>query len=310
MKGIIYKATSKTSGKCYIGETLTTLEERKYSHEKHASSFNTPKYKFQNAINELGFDDFEWEILEELNALTTKELKKILHIKERYYIKKYNTFENGYNSSRGNYIFSGELNSNFVEITIDKNEYLEFCSHGYNRSEQAKKFGYTPDQIKTYRKRIIFENPELKELLDKYNALAAKRALQKRIDNNNTFTAYGKDNPVYVEINIDENLYIEKAKEGLSRKQIAEYFNMPENHIKIWRRRKTLEDIKYKKLFKELDKYRKRGTAERNKLINRLPPELIDRVKNLLLMGKSMQKISDELNISFSKVRYLKKELI
>jgi len=306
MKGIIYKATSKTSGKCYIGETIKPLHERIQAHllQSRSNKIN----KFQRAIIKYGINDFIWEILEEYSAANKTELKKILLNKEAEYIAKFDSYKNGYNSLLATINIDDIYYCNDVEI--NKEEYLEFCSHGYNRTEQAKRFKCAPDQIKKYRAYLCYENPELKELLDKYNKLAAKRALQKRIDNNNTFTAYGKDNPVYVEINIDENLYIEKAKEGLSRKRIAEYFNMPENHIKIWRKRKTLEDIKYKKLFKELDKYRKQGTAERNKLINRLPQELIERVKNLLLMGKSMQKISDELNISFSKVRYLRKELI
>lgn len=93
--GLIYKATSP-SGKVYIGKTIQTLEKRKRGHKKiyfnkNSTSYNT---KFARAIRKYEFDNFKWEIIEKVHD-------EFLNDKEIYYIKKYNSFNEGYNSTTG-----------------------------------------------------------------------------------------------------------------------------------------------------------------------------------------------------------------
>jgi predicted transcriptional regulator len=51
-------------------------------------------YKFYNAIRKYGDSNFEWEIID--TASSKKELDK----KEAYYIEQYNSYEDGYNSTK------------------------------------------------------------------------------------------------------------------------------------------------------------------------------------------------------------------
>lgn len=61
---IVYRATSKTSGKFYIGVTGQTLEQRKYQHVYHAQ-VGKKKYAFAQAIRKYGADGLEWAVLSE-----------------------------------------------------------------------------------------------------------------------------------------------------------------------------------------------------------------------------------------------------
>jgi len=55
---IVYRAVCSVTGKSYIGQTQTGLEERKRQHNK--SNKNLP---FYNAIRLYGKDSFEWSVL-------------------------------------------------------------------------------------------------------------------------------------------------------------------------------------------------------------------------------------------------------
>ena len=86
--GVIYKATSKTSLKSYIGQTKN-FEQRKKQHLQ-----SPPLYPFQRALQKYGHQDFEWTILE------TCPLSK-LDEREIYWIAYYDTYHNGYNATQG-----------------------------------------------------------------------------------------------------------------------------------------------------------------------------------------------------------------
>ncbi|GAB4513494.1 MAG: hypothetical protein Tsb004_20660 [Allomuricauda sp.] len=92
-KYIIYKATNKINNKVYIGASTTSLETRKNDHVNKSKGTN--RTTFQKAIGTFGPDAFTWEILD--YATTTDELA----LKERCYIKRYNSYSNGYNSDSG-----------------------------------------------------------------------------------------------------------------------------------------------------------------------------------------------------------------
>jgi len=94
MYGIIYKAENKVNGKCYIGQTTRTLEERKNSHLfKYKNSDDCPK--FYNAIKRHGDSNFIWVVIDKAKD------KKELDQKEIFYIKKYNSVKSGYNLQLG-----------------------------------------------------------------------------------------------------------------------------------------------------------------------------------------------------------------
>lgn len=87
---IVYKHTSP-KGKSYIGITKQDAERR----FQNGYGYITQK-TFYRAINKYGWNSFTHEVLEE--NLTEKEASE----RERYYIKKLNTFApNGYNTAEG-----------------------------------------------------------------------------------------------------------------------------------------------------------------------------------------------------------------
>lgn len=94
---LIYMATSLTTGKSYIGQTVKTLNQRKSEHKHRALYEEDYKNAFHNAIRKYGFDDFQWIILEESENWT----HEILDEKEKEYIQFYDTLNNGYNILQG-----------------------------------------------------------------------------------------------------------------------------------------------------------------------------------------------------------------
>jgi group I intron endonuclease len=94
MENIIYKVKNILNGKLYIGCTTTGLQHRMKEHRYSCESKNR-KSKFCSAIIKYGFDNFDFTILEKCN--TPKEMFE----REMYYIKLYETKENGYNLTNG-----------------------------------------------------------------------------------------------------------------------------------------------------------------------------------------------------------------
>jgi len=94
--GIIYKATSP-NGKVYIGQTIRKLEIRKMFHFYSANNVNNEAFnaKFSRAIRKYGIDNFIWKVIE--NDITIE----LLNDKEINVIKKYDSSNNGYNSTHG-----------------------------------------------------------------------------------------------------------------------------------------------------------------------------------------------------------------
>lgn len=86
----IYKITKKENGKCYIGQS-NNCERRFKEHQTKGASSRIP---VDIAIQKYGKDAFTYEVIEECSI---EELNQ----KEQYWIKYYNSMENGYNCSEG-----------------------------------------------------------------------------------------------------------------------------------------------------------------------------------------------------------------
>jgi group I intron endonuclease len=82
---IIYVATNKINGKKYVGQTIGKINKRKWHHIGDAMRRNSQR-AFHRAIRKYGEANFDWEVIE--RCKTIEELNG----KERFYIKKLNTF--------------------------------------------------------------------------------------------------------------------------------------------------------------------------------------------------------------------------
>lgn len=100
----IYAIQNKINQKMYIGMT-TDFKDRIEHHLWELRNNKHHSIKLQRAFNKYGEDNFKYYILEEIKESTSNELAE----KERYYIKKYDTYKNGYNCSLG-----GESNKGYV----------------------------------------------------------------------------------------------------------------------------------------------------------------------------------------------------
>ena len=94
MRGFIYKITNKVNGKSYIGQTIQSVKERFYQHCATKCSQAILNMVIHKAITKYGKSNFTIEVIEEVESAN-------LNDRERYWIKYYDSYNNGYNSTEG-----------------------------------------------------------------------------------------------------------------------------------------------------------------------------------------------------------------
>jgi group I intron endonuclease len=95
--GLIYRATSMITGKCYIGYTVQPLVRRQKQHYRNARTIGAGGYRchFYDAIRKYGEDLWVWEVLIDNIPIERLGLEEVLAV----YI--YNSYYEGYNSTLG-----------------------------------------------------------------------------------------------------------------------------------------------------------------------------------------------------------------
>ena len=161
----IYKATSKTTGLSYIGQTTQGLHRRKLNHLKCINN-NEGSSLFYTAMRCLGSNDFEWEILYEITDpyLTQEEIITILNSKEIEFIEKYDTLERGYNEREGG---GNAVREDYSHLTQEEKEQIQKEKYSKKKRERHR--------IDLKRKQRIKE----KHILNKEKINAAKRERHK-----------------------------------------------------------------------------------------------------------------------------------
>lgn len=89
----IYFIYSKSQNKYYIGKS-TNIQKRFWKHLSDLKLNHHHSKYLQNVYNKYGLNDLTFKIIEECSEEETIE-------KEKYYIKKYNCFLNGFNGTTG-----------------------------------------------------------------------------------------------------------------------------------------------------------------------------------------------------------------
>ena len=94
MRGFIYKITNTINGKSYIGQTIQNVKERFYQHCATKCSKAVSNMAIHRAIKKYGKSNFTVEVIEEIDSTN-------LNDRERYWIRYYDSYNNGYISTEG-----------------------------------------------------------------------------------------------------------------------------------------------------------------------------------------------------------------
>lgn len=169
-KGYIYKFTSLIDpSKCYIGKTFH-IGSRLNNHLTGRGNTSS----FQKALDLYGITSFTFEILYVREAETIEELNIILNELERYSIDKYDSFNNGYNDTKGGSGSLGyspsdeirELVSNKLrghKVSKETREKLSLSHRGFKHSKESINkmkiaFKNRSQEVESYRKKRLKEH--------------------------------------------------------------------------------------------------------------------------------------------------------
>lgn len=158
---IIYKITNKINGKCYIGQTIQTLEQRWY---KHLHDSRCPAIR--DAIKKYGEDNFSVEVID--TAETIEELNE----KEVYWISFFDSLvPNGYNLQNGgkNCRCTESTKQKLSELNRGKNN----PNYGKPRSEETKR------KVSNARKGMKFTDEHKQHLRDSHLGVVNECLLKK-----------------------------------------------------------------------------------------------------------------------------------
>jgi len=158
---IIYKVTNKITGKCYIGQTVQSLQRRWY---KHLHDNRCPAMR--DALKKYGEDNFTIEVID--TAETIEELNE----KEVYWISFFDSLApNGYN------LQSGGKNCRCAESTKQKLSKLNSGESNPNwgipRNEETRR------KVSESRKGISFTAEHRQHLSDSHKGVVNECLLKK-----------------------------------------------------------------------------------------------------------------------------------
>jgi len=132
----IYKITNLITGKNYIDQTNSTVEDR---YKVHKKSYKSGKcHKLYNAMKKYGVDNFIVETICETSTPNEDE---------QFYIKKYNSVKNGYNISYGG-------NCNRIYNEDDENIVLKL----YNKYKSIHKVYNITKYSRDYIRKVLHKN--------------------------------------------------------------------------------------------------------------------------------------------------------
>ena len=123
----IYKVTNKINGKVYIGQSVD-IGRRWHTHMTAKDDIY-----FHKAIQKYGVENFEWEVIEQCK-------KSELDEREIYWIEYYDSFNKGYNRTKGGDGNSGEGNPNWKGgVSSDEDYYRQYSKQWYETNKEKRK---------------------------------------------------------------------------------------------------------------------------------------------------------------------------
>lgn len=205
MTGYIYMFRNPDNDKCYIGKTIN-LKERIYRHKTITATKHT---KFGCAIKKYGLDFFEFSILITIKRIDDRiVMTSILNNLEKYFIKKFNSYNCGYNSTVGGdgteYYRVSEETKLKISESHKKNMTPERYTRLYNALKSYGKMGVidqeTIDKAHIARRRKIQQCSKEGVVINTYSSIreAARNLGKTRSAENNIILACKKRIPYYL----------------------------------------------------------------------------------------------------------------
>lgn len=185
MRGFIYKITNNVNGKVYIGQTIQTIKERFYQHCATKCSDSVLNMAIHKAIKKYGKSNFTIEVIEEVD-------KDSLNDREKFWIEYYNSYNNGYNSTRGGQDGSTHCKELDTESIIKE----------YNSGKSLRSIGNT----------FKVDKQTIKDLLIRNNIIL-------------------RTTRSYKLSQIDRISIIEDVKSGIDRKLIMEKWSISKSYL-------------------------------------------------------------------------------
>jgi len=149
----IYSITNIINGKIYIGQSIE-IEKRWRRHKNELKNNKHDNIYLQRSVNKYGFDNFQFEIIEECK-------KELLNEREIYWISNYNSnsFIKGYNSESG-----GSLGKTLSDATKKKigNRY-------YPKGEDNANSSLTNLQVVKIKKLLSEKNLDFSQIGHMFN---------------------------------------------------------------------------------------------------------------------------------------------
>lgn len=137
-EGYIYLIQNTVNNKKYVGQTIRTIKERLYEHQKESRK-KSPESPIAKAIKKYDVSSFVIEQLAIIKAMDLNSLKIELDKKEVYFIQYFDTTnsKNGYNRTKGADQIASSLKSKTYCFDEDGNLIRSFAS----RAEAAANLG-------------------------------------------------------------------------------------------------------------------------------------------------------------------------
>ena len=195
--GKIYIISNTINNKVYIGQTIQTLKKRFNGHCCYSKSDRSEYMYIKRAIHKYGRENFTIKLLEECPIENLNE-------REIYWIKQYDSYNNGYNLTLGGQN-SNYFNLHRLEDTVDIEKFKQYILEFKPLAiEVASHFGICKCSVYNLLKRI--NDPNL--VLNSYNPRKGK-------DVND----------------IDKDLLISLYKDGWSIRDLVKKFHIVKSKI-------------------------------------------------------------------------------
>lgn len=234
----IYSITNTITGEMYIGQTIRDFEVRWNQHKKTLNGNYHDNEHLQRSWNKYGEAAFEFKVIHYCDELDN------LNDLEKYYIKKYDTYHNGFNMTEGGDYFLNEVPEeirkkrleSLKKINREKSDYTE---HQISKvKEMLSELENNPISIKKIskltgvRENVIYGIKNLNSWID------VRSDLNEKIKQLNVRECRNK--------NIIKDLYTY----NYSLEELCNKYNLKESSIRGILYREKVKD--YNKIFREV----------------------------------------------------------